>query len=148
MKSGRAKIGIFQKMCIKNLRGSVSSDLKKKLDSFTLETSKNHLIRNFLSNGRLRVNGRKSHLNEAAVFVSFLAFFDVSLGRAIGIAHLVAFPARISTYNSSNCCSCCSRCSRRLGKEISLSLSFIILLGISVCGLSLKTKKNIFLKIG
>ena len=31
------------------------SDLKKKLDSFTLETSKNHLIRNFLHNGRVRV---------------------------------------------------------------------------------------------
>ena len=30
------------------------SDLKK-LGSFTLETSKNHLIRNFLRNGRLRV---------------------------------------------------------------------------------------------
>ena len=30
------------------------SDLKK-LDSFTSETSKNHLIRNFLRNGRLRV---------------------------------------------------------------------------------------------
>ena len=34
--------------------GSVRSDLKK-LDSFTVETSKNHLIRNFLRNGRLRV---------------------------------------------------------------------------------------------
>ena len=31
------------------------SDLKK-LDSFTLETSKNHLIRNFLRNGCVRVN--------------------------------------------------------------------------------------------
>ena len=30
------------------------SDLKK-LDSFTLEMSKNHLIRSFLRNGRLRV---------------------------------------------------------------------------------------------
>ena len=30
--------------------------IKKKLDSFTLETSKNHLIRNFLRNGRQRVN--------------------------------------------------------------------------------------------
>ena len=30
------------------------SDLEK-LDSFTLETSKNHLICNFLRNGRLRV---------------------------------------------------------------------------------------------
>ena len=28
----------------------------KKLDSFTLEMSKNHLIRNFLRNGRLSVN--------------------------------------------------------------------------------------------
>ena len=35
------------------------SDLKK-LDSLTLETSKNHLIRNFLRNGRLRVNGISS----------------------------------------------------------------------------------------
>ena len=31
------------------------SDLKK-LDSFTLEISKNYLIRSFLRNGRLRVN--------------------------------------------------------------------------------------------
>ena len=33
---------------------------EKKLDSFTLETSKNHLIRNFLRNWRLRVNSRKN----------------------------------------------------------------------------------------
>ena len=40
MKSGRAQIGIFQKMRNKILRGagSVRSDLKK-LDSFTLEMS-------------------------------------------------------------------------------------------------------------
>ena len=55
MKSGRAKIGIFQKMRIKNLRGEVSEVRFKKLDSFSLETSKIHLIRNFLRNGRLRV---------------------------------------------------------------------------------------------
>ena len=42
-------------MRIKNLRG-VSEVRFKKLDSFTLETSKNHLIRNFLRNGRLMVN--------------------------------------------------------------------------------------------
>ena len=54
MKSGRAKIAIFQKMRIKNLMGSVRSDLKK-LDSFTLKTSKNHLIRSFLRNGRVWV---------------------------------------------------------------------------------------------
>ena len=51
MKVGKAKIGIFQKMRIKNLRGSVRSDFKN--DS--LETSKNHLIRNFLRNGLVRV---------------------------------------------------------------------------------------------
>ena len=55
MKAGKAQISIFEKMRIKNLRGSVRSDLKK-LDSFSLETSKKHLIRNFLRNGRVRVN--------------------------------------------------------------------------------------------
>ena len=54
MKTGRTIIGIFQKMGIKNLRGAVRSDFKK-LKSFTLETSKNHLIRNFRRNGHLRV---------------------------------------------------------------------------------------------
>ena len=39
----------------KILRGVRRSDLKK-LDSFTLEMPKNHLIRSFLRNGRLRVN--------------------------------------------------------------------------------------------
>ena len=39
------------------------SDLKK-LDSFTLELSKNHLIRTFLRNGRLRVKA-------TAVFLYF-----------------------------------------------------------------------------
>ena len=56
MKFGRALIGIFQKMRIKNLRGVSEVRLKKKLDSLILETPKNHLIRNFLRNGRLRVN--------------------------------------------------------------------------------------------
>ena len=43
---------------MKNLRGLGEVRLKKKLDSFTLERSKNHLIGNFLRNGRLRVNQR------------------------------------------------------------------------------------------
>ena len=43
MIAGRASIGIFEKLRIKNLRGG-GSDLKKH-DSFTLETSRNHLIR-------------------------------------------------------------------------------------------------------
>ena len=55
MKAGRAWIGIFEKMLIKNMQG-VSEVRFKKLDSFTLETSKNHLIRKFLRNGRVRVN--------------------------------------------------------------------------------------------
>ena len=54
MKSGRALIGSFQKMRIKNLMG-VSEVRFKKIDSFTLGMSKNHLIRTFLRNGRLRV---------------------------------------------------------------------------------------------
>ena len=49
MKAGRAHIRISQKMRLKNLRGSVRSDLKK-LDLFTFETLKKHLIRNFLRN--------------------------------------------------------------------------------------------------
>ena len=44
---------------------SVRSDLKK-LDSFTLEMSKNYLIRNFLRKGRLRVKwqSNSSSFNE------------------------------------------------------------------------------------
>ena len=38
-------------MRIKNLRGGQWGPIKKKLDSFTLETSKNHLIRNFCAMG-------------------------------------------------------------------------------------------------
>ena len=41
-------------MRIKNLMGGQCSPILKKLDSLTLETSKNHLIRSFLRNGRLR----------------------------------------------------------------------------------------------
>ena len=55
MKTGRAYIGIFQKMCIINLRRGQWGPVLKKLDSFTLEKSKKHLIRNFLRNGRVRV---------------------------------------------------------------------------------------------
>ena len=43
-------------MRIKNLRGRGQlGPIKKKLDSFTLETTKNYFIRNFLRNGHLRV---------------------------------------------------------------------------------------------
>ena len=43
-------------MRIKNLMGGQWGLIKKKLDFFTLEMAKNHLICNFLRNGRLRVN--------------------------------------------------------------------------------------------
>ena len=47
-------IGLPLQALQKSDGGSVRSDLKK-LDFFTLEISKNHLIRTFLRNGRLRV---------------------------------------------------------------------------------------------
>ena len=46
---------VFTKRCASKM-GSGEVRFKKKLDSFTLETSKTHLIRSFLRNGRLRVN--------------------------------------------------------------------------------------------
>ena len=47
-------------MRIKNLMlGVIEVRFKKKLDSFTLKMSKNHLIRNFLRNGRLGVKEKK-----------------------------------------------------------------------------------------
>ena len=42
----------------KSERASVRSDFKN-LDSFTLVTSKNHIIRNFLRNGRVRLKNAK-----------------------------------------------------------------------------------------
>ena len=54
--SRRAKIGIFEKKRVKNLRGggSVRFDLKK-TRLFRLVNVEKPLIRNLLSNGRLRV---------------------------------------------------------------------------------------------
>ena len=37
-------------------RGDERGLIKKKLDSFNLETSKNHLLRNFPRNGHVMVN--------------------------------------------------------------------------------------------
>ena len=54
MKPGKAWTSIIQSMRIKKwVVGDVR--FKKKLDSSTLETSKNHLIRIFLRYGRVRV---------------------------------------------------------------------------------------------
>ena len=53
MKSGRAKIGIFQKMRIKNLRGSEVRFKKTRL--LHLGNVEKPLIRNFLRNERMRV---------------------------------------------------------------------------------------------
>ena len=57
MKAGRAQIDIFQKIRIKNLKG-VSEVRFKKLDSFTLETLKNHLIRNFCATGAWELSSK------------------------------------------------------------------------------------------
>ena len=51
----KAKICIFQKMPIKNLRKGQWGPIFKKLESFTLKTSKNQLIRNFLRNGLVKI---------------------------------------------------------------------------------------------
>ena len=65
---------------MKSEGGSVRSDFKK-LDSFTLETLKNHLIRNFLRNGRLKVKENlflilrgKIHIfrNKFSFYISFI----------------------------------------------------------------------------
>ena len=63
MKSGNALIGIYQNLRIKNLMG-VSEVRLKKLDSFTLEMPKNHLNRNFLRNGRMRVNNFRMRIEK------------------------------------------------------------------------------------
>ena len=47
---------VDSKRCASKIWWGVRDVRFKKLDSFTLEMSKNHLIRNFLRNGRLRVN--------------------------------------------------------------------------------------------
>ena len=54
IKAERAPISIFQKMRIKNLRG-VSEVRFEKTRLLHLGNVENHLIRNFLLNGRLRV---------------------------------------------------------------------------------------------
>ena len=77
-------------MRIKNLKGvSVRSDLKK-LDPFTLETPKNHLIRNFSRKWRVRV--KLWIINEIRLFSKIategaINFFKIynSLYAAIGM---------------------------------------------------------------
>ena len=71
-------------MRIKNLSG-VSEVRFKKLDYFTLETWKNHLIRNFLRNGRVRVKscyillGNKFHNNMVNPKLVFFALINYEL---------------------------------------------------------------------
>ena len=47
---------VFSKNADRKSEGVSEVRFYKKLDSFTLETSENHLIRNFLRNERMRVN--------------------------------------------------------------------------------------------
>ena len=64
MKSGRALIGIFQKMRIKNLR---------RVNPLHLGNVENHLILNILRNGRMRVKFKQCHQE---MFILFLVNFD------------------------------------------------------------------------
>ena len=63
------------------------SDLKKKLDSFTLETSKNYLIHNFLRNGRVRVNSNVIIMKYSASSYLSHSHVEKNLGinRVLGI---------------------------------------------------------------
>ena len=72
MKAGTSSLEglrlVFSKEAQKNLMGASESGgqwvrFKKKRDSFTFETLKNHLIRNFLRNGRVRVNILKIYIS-------------------------------------------------------------------------------------
>ena len=51
------------------------SDLKK-LDFFTLEMSKNHLISTFLRNGRLRVKGNNRKQDRKGFRISYKEFYN------------------------------------------------------------------------
>ena len=63
MKARRPKIGIFQKMRLKNLRG-VSEVWLKKSRLLHLGNVENHVNRNFLRNRRLRVKFLFEELNK------------------------------------------------------------------------------------
>ena len=76
MTAWRAKIGIFQKMRIKILKGGQWGPILKKIDSFTLETSKTHLIRNFLRSGRLRV--KVNNWNSLQPWRILIVFLDMN----------------------------------------------------------------------
>ena len=87
-------------MDIKNLRGSLRSDLKK-LDSFTFETSKNHLIRKFLRNWRLRVKANKFPNVINAKFTSKALIFDYSFDHKYDSSYYMShYIIRVSFVNN------------------------------------------------
>ena len=108
-------------MRVKNLR----SDLKK-LDSFTLETSKNHPIRNFLRNGRLRVNPIVIARN---VVVTYIQPTLVQNGDRLHLISLKGFLSTREVKSRSN--------SKGLSKNI--IVSFERLLDFAICALLITT---------
>ena len=64
-------------MHLKNLRG-VSEFRFEKIDSFTLETSEHHPIRNFFRNERVRVKNRNSKIMKLICQGIILIFFRFS----------------------------------------------------------------------
>ena len=73
---------VFSKRRASKIWG-VSEVRFKKLDSFTLETSKNHLIRNFLRNGRLRVKGVLAFMGEEYPFPAPNNFFSFRYSQTV-----------------------------------------------------------------
>ena len=57
---------------------------KKKLDFFTLETSKNHPIRNFLRNGRVRVKSKSLPLRSFGVVFDSRESLDLDIFELVG----------------------------------------------------------------
>ena len=102
---------IFSKRCASKIWGGVSDIRLKKLDSVTLETSKNHLIRNFMRNERVRVEGyvikyyfvktskRHKRSSIAKINFSIIDIFTLQVGALV--ESLQYFSARSATSASS-----------------------------------------------
>ena len=78
------------------------SDLKK-LDFFTLETSKNHLIRNFLRNGRVRVKilcvKNIIYLTKPALLFNISSIFISAIAIFVGYTRVYHMPYPYSKKN-------------------------------------------------
>ena len=88
---------VFSKRCASKIWGEVSEVRLKKLDSFTLETSNNHVIRNYRRNGRLRVKWFRLKFGTSRALES-------GFGRGILVGHASVWPGQIITELSRRGC--------------------------------------------